>query len=76
MNGLVLCTKECNLRCRYCFEDSMHCGAADSIETIREKFSRFLDNGFEQFVEQLVAINENLGRRETDITFHGAPNSR
>lgn len=71
MNGLILCTKECNLRCTYCFEDSMRCGEADGIKTIREKFSQFLDDGFEKFVRELIAINDSLGRRETDITFHG-----
>jgi len=70
MNGLILCTKECNLRCTYCFEESMHTGCMPTVQEIRESFAGFLDNGFEKFVAELVEINEGLGR-ETDITFHG-----
>ncbi len=70
MNGLVLCTKECNLRCAYCFEESMHTGIMPSIQEIRKSFSDFIDDGFEKFVTELIAINEKLGRN-TDITFHG-----
>lgn len=70
MNGLILCTHECNLRCTYCFEKSMHSGSMPTVEKIRANFDKFLENGFEKFVVELIAINQELGR-DTDITFHG-----
>lgn len=70
MNGLILCTKECNLRCTYCFEESMHSGCMYTVTEIRERFDKFLNNGFEKFVVELIEINRELGR-DTDITFHG-----
>lgn len=71
MNGLLLCTPECNLRCKYCFEETMHCEKMQPVDVIRAEFSSFLDRHFRKFVEELIAINESLGRKETDITFHG-----
>ncbi len=70
MNGLVLCTNECNLRCTYCFEESMHENCTLTTNEIREQFEQFIDNTFEKFVVQLININKELGR-DTDITFHG-----
>ena len=70
MNGLILCTKECNLRCTYCFEESMHSGCMPTVDEIKENFAAFLDDGFEKFVVELIKINEKIGR-STDITFHG-----
>lgn len=70
MNGLILCTQECNLRCTYCFEESMHSGCMPTIDEIKKNFEDFLENGFEKFVKELIEINDELGR-ETDITFHG-----
>ena len=71
MNGLILCTKECNLRCKYCFEESMHTNCPMPLSEIRQKFGFFLDNYFDKFIRELIAINDGLKRRETDITFHG-----
>ena len=71
MNGLLLCTPECNLRCKYCFEETMHCAEMTPVNRIRADFSDFLDKYLRKFVEELIAINESLGRKETDITFHG-----
>lgn len=71
MNGLLLCTPECNLRCKYCFEETLHCQKMLPIDDIREAFAVFLDRHFRKFLEELIAINESLGRKETDITFHG-----
>ena len=71
MNGLLLCTSDCNLRCKYCFEETMHCGMMAAVSEIRNKFDYFLDNYFRKFLEELIDINLSLGRRETDITFHG-----
>lgn len=41
-----------------------------TIEEIRNNFEKFIDDGFEKFVVELIEINNNLGR-DTDITFHG-----
>lgn len=71
MNGLILCTSECNLRCKYCFEETMHGGCITPINEIRRKFDFFLDNYFDKFVRELIEINNGLNRKETDITFHG-----
>lgn len=71
MNGLLLCTPECNLRCKYCFEETMHCGQMIPVSEIRKRFDFFLDHYFRKFLEELIEINTSLGRRETDITFHG-----
>ena len=54
MNGLVLCTQECNLRCSYCFEESMHTGCMPTIDEIKNKFASFIENGFEKFVIELI----------------------
>lgn len=71
MNGLLLCTPECNMRCKYCFEESMHCDNMKPVKDIREEFNYFLDHYFRKFIEDLIEINTSLGRKETDITFHG-----
>lgn len=71
MNGLILCTKECNLRCKYCFEESMHDNCPMSVKKIQEEFDYFLDNYFDKFIRELIDINTSLNRKETDITFHG-----
>ena len=71
MNGLLLCTKECNLRCKYCFEESMHGETCMPISEIRANFDYFLDNHFDKFIRELIDINTGLNRKETDITFHG-----
>lgn len=70
MNGLILCTNECNLRCVYCFEKSIQIGCMPSSYEINNDFLNFVNNGFEKFVVELIEINRKLDR-ETDITFHG-----
>jgi len=71
MNGLILCTKECNLRCEYCFEESMHSDCMLSPKQIKTQFEYFLDNYFDKFISELIEINKKINRKETDITFHG-----
>ncbi len=71
MNGLILCTKECNLRCKYCFEESMHQDECTPVSKIRRDFEYFLDHYFDTFIQELIAINKEMNRKETDITFHG-----
>lgn len=71
MNGLILCTNECNLRCSYCFEEKMRNDCVSPLKQIREDFENFLNNYFDQFIDQLIEINKSLNRKETDITLHG-----
>ena len=47
MNGLLMCTNDCNLRCKYCFEECIHREKMKSIQEIREEFSSFLENDFD-----------------------------
>jgi len=49
MNGLLLCTPECNLRCKYCFEETLHCQKMLPIDDIREAFAVFWIATFESF---------------------------
>lgn len=71
MNGLILCTRECNMRCQYCFEEPMHSDKITPIKKIREDFAYFLENHFDNFIRQLIAINDAQNRRESNFTFHG-----
>ena len=71
MNGLLMCTNDCNLRCKYCFEECIHREKMKSIQEIREEFSSFLENDFDKFIFELVEINKSLKRRKTNICFHG-----
>lgn len=66
-----MCTPECNLRCKYCFEESLHCGQMKTLKEIRSDFDSFLELYFRKFLEELIEINTSLNRRNTDITFHG-----
>lgn len=71
MNGLILCTSDCNLRCKYCFEETMHDKCMMPIDKIRSDFSNFLDCYLDQFIIQLIEINKQLKKNDTHITFHG-----
>lgn len=71
MNGLILCTKQCNLRCNYCFEENMHAGCMLTRKEIQNEFSLFLSRYLDKFTRELISVNNQLNRRETDITFHG-----
>ena len=70
MNGLILCTKQCNLRCKYCFEDSMHKDCTLGLSEIRDMYRVFQDTCLEKFVSQLAQINRQMGKHAS-ITFHG-----
>lgn len=48
----------------------MHSGCMPTLLEIRENFNKFVNNGLEKFVVELIEINKQLGR-DTDITFHG-----
>lgn len=71
MNGLIMCTDECNLRCTYCFEESMHTDCIKPLSSIRKDFSFFIDNYLDKYVRELIDINKELNKTETHITFHG-----
>lgn len=71
MNGLILCTKDCNLRCKYCFEEPMQGACIQPIEKQRKSFSYFVDTYLDSFARQLIAINTEQKKTETHITFHG-----
>lgn len=72
MNGLVICTKKCNLACSYCFE-SGHSNphGFNVLGGVPHSFDIFLDEYFEGFLKQLIAVNKQLNRRNTVVTFHG-----
>lgn len=49
----------------------MHTDCLMPLSEIRRQFDYFLDHHFDKFIRELIAINNSLNRRETDITFHG-----
>lgn len=70
MIGIIACTRECNLRCRYCFEEknfksSTHC----ALSGINGAFEAGLP-ALRRFGEELVAYNRRRGLA-TEFTFHG-----
>lgn len=72
MNGLIICTKRCNLSCSYCFESGLsYPDNRNAFESASRSFSVFLDEYFEEFLKQLVALNKQLNRRGSVVTFHG-----
>lgn len=71
MNGLIMCTNECNMRCKYCFEESIHRNMHLPITEIRNEFDFFINNYLGTFAEQLIEINKKQGKKKTNICFHG-----
>lgn len=71
MNGLIMCTKQCNMRCKYCFEESIHRETRFSVADIRAEFAHFVDCYLRKFTEELIAINKKEHRKRTTICFHG-----
>ena len=70
MIGILLCTKECNLRCKYCFEEEGFKVANMIPESrINAEFYSAMDV-WKEFGKQLVAYN-NLRGFKTKFTFHG-----
>ena len=59
------------MRCKYCFEESMHKECMMPVKRIKENFSKFINNYLEKYVTELIEINKQLGKTETHITFHG-----
>lgn len=70
MIGIIACTKECNMRCKYCFEEE-NFKSDYSVPTtkINEDFCRGIPS-FEKFGRELIEYNKKRGFR-TEFTFHG-----
>lgn len=70
MIGLIICTKECNLRCKYCFEEeNFKSSQKVPLSKINEDFEKGLPI-LKQFGAELIAYNRKRGFR-TEFTFHG-----
>ena len=70
MIGLIACTRECNLRCRYCFEEeNFKSDDAVPVSKINDDFETGLP-ALEKFGRELVAYNRKRGFI-TEFTFHG-----
>ena len=70
MIGIIICTTECNLRCKYCFEEhNMKSEDLVSSRIINEKFYEGM-NVFKKFGAELIEYNKEMGII-TEFTFHG-----
>lgn len=70
MIGIIICTTECNLRCKYCFEEhDMKSEIPVSAKIVNEKFSNGM-TVFKQFGTELIEYNNGIGVI-TEFTFHG-----
>ncbi len=70
MIGIIACTRECNLRCKYCFEEENF----KSVQVVpANKINADFAAGFpafKKFGEELVEYNNKRGFH-TEFTFHG-----
>lgn len=73
MNGLVVCTRGCNLRCAYCFEcdGNRERQFSEGVGNARRQFEDFIERNLGEYVSQLVELNKKMGRNATVLTFHG-----
>lgn len=70
MIGIIACTKECNLRCKYCFEEENFKSSQNvSLLRINEDFEKGIPL-LRKFGRELIAYNRKRGFR-TEFTFHG-----
>lgn len=70
MIGLIACTKECNLRCKYCFEEENFKSSQNvPLLKINEEFEKGIPL-LERFGRELIEYNKKRGVR-TEFTFHG-----
>lgn len=70
MIGIIACTKECNLRCKYCFEENnFKTDECASFGQINDAFRHALPL-FERFGSELIEYNQKRGF-QTEFTFHG-----
>ena len=70
MIGIIACTKECNMRCKYCFEEENFKSdySVPSIK-INDDFKKGMPF-FEKFGRELIEYNKKRGFR-TEFTLHG-----
>lgn len=70
MIGLIMCTKECNLRCRYCFEEeNFKSIILPSRDRINQSFRAAMPM-LKDFCRQLIEYNRSNGHPDI-FTFHG-----
>lgn len=70
MIGIIACTKECNMRCKYCFEEeNFKSDYSVPSAKINADFQLGIPN-FERFGRELIEYNRKRGFR-TEFTFHG-----
>lgn len=67
MIGIVNCTLECNLSCKYCFEGNW-CERTVSTRSVNETFEKSLDT-FVLFAQKVIEASQGKGR--TEILLHG-----
>ena len=67
MTGLISCTLECNLACKYCFEGNGERKELPDIKYINECFRNSIENLI-TFVDELYEYNKS---NETRIIWHG-----
>ena len=61
MIGLIMCTKECNLRCRYCFEEeNFKSIILPSRDRINQSFRAAMPM-LKDFCRQLIEYNRSNG---------------
>lgn len=70
MIGIIACTKECNLRCKYCFEEQNFKSLQKvSLAKINKDFEMGMPI-FEMFGKELIEYNHKRGY-QSEFTFHG-----
>lgn len=67
MTGLISCTEECNMACRYCYEGNGNIRCYPDVEEINQIFS-YNKKTFINFIDQLYQYN---CQRLTTVILHG-----
>ena len=69
MIGVIICTSECNLLCKYCYEHTDIERSRCSLSNINDTFVKSLDK-CEEYVDMLTKTANRYGRT-TQIILHG-----
>ena len=70
MIGIITCTKECNLRCKYCFEEkNFKTHSRVDVESINSRFRKAIPL-IKKFCYELMEYNQTHNLRN-EFTFHG-----